>query len=164
MADGMDVVGGDDEALEDAEVIDAVNARSDADLGADDDKSIEQLAEEERPVPPTQLAIEGTRDKIPVGTGGRRAEESEIRLMGGRRPIIGAFDKGSMVRLVVDSTIRAVEDIDLDDEFGNVSKTIRVHKARQTYVRVASPAVLARALLDQLTRAEAKALIDELSA
>jgi hypothetical protein len=149
--------------------------------GADDDdfesieeeaertgRTIEDIAaerqEEEanKPVPPTQLAIPGTREKIPRSTGGRAPEESEFRLMGGRRPINGSFDKGEHVTLVVESIVRAVEDIDQDDEWGTVSKTIRVHKARQTYVRIATPDLLARRLLDQVSIGEAKALLDEL--
>jgi hypothetical protein len=163
--DGLHVVGGEENDADDA-AVDAMNATPDADGRSDDERSIEELAEEpaeEKPVSPTQLALEGTRDKIPLGTGGRRAEESEIRLMGGRRPIIGAFDKGAKLLLVVESSVRAVEDIDVDDEWGNVSKTIRVHKARQTYVRVATPELLARKLLDQMSLIEAKALLEELA-
>lgn len=124
----------------------------------------EQAEAEPKPTPPTQLAIPGTRDKIPRSTGGRAPEEAEIRLMGGRRPINGSFDKGEHVTLLVESTIRAVEDIDIDDEWGTVSKTVRVHKARQTFVRIATPELLARRLLDSgLSKAEAKALLDELA-
>ena len=83
--------------------------------------------------------------------------------MGGRRPIIGTFEKGDHLMLVVDSTVRAAEDIDIDDEWGNVSKTVRVLKARQTFVRVATPEILVRRLLGLISPAEAKALIDELS-
>ncbi len=169
---GLHVVGGDDEPLvdpeatpEDQAAIDAANAQADAEVKPDDERSIEDMADDpvvEKPTPPTQLAIPGTRDKIPRSTGGRAPEECEIRLMGGRRPIVGSFDKGDKLALIVDSTVRAAEDIDQDDEWGNVQKTIRVLKARQTYVRVITPELLVQRLLAMVPRAEAKNLIDQM--
>lgn len=160
----------------DAAAIAAANATGDpdgetvAEEAARRGLDIETIAEERAaagatpvPTPPTQLAIEGTRDKIPRSTGGRAPERSELRLMGGRRPINGAFDKGSKVTLIVQTIVRAIEDIDIDDEWGTVSETIRVHKARQTFIRIADGEALGRAMLDIMSKAEAKAILDELA-
>jgi hypothetical protein len=144
------------------------DAETPAEEAAATGKTVEEIAaeraeeEENAPIAPTQLALEGLLDKIPRSTGGRAPEEAEIRLMGGRRPINGSFAKGDHVTMVVDATIREAGDVDIDDEWGNVSKTVRVLKARQTFVRVATPEILVRRLLGLLSPAEAKALIDEL--
>lgn len=100
-------------------------------------KSIEDMAadgddgeEEEKPLPPMQLPLLGTKDTIGQSWGGARATSSEMRLMGGKQPIEGQFDKGEIVTLVVEAKIFNVGGVDFTDEWGTVSKTVRRHHAR----------------------------------
>lgn len=155
-------------APEDEEAVAAANAQGDYE-GAAEGRTIEELAEdgegedvEPARIPPTQLAIEGTRDRLTPGAGGKHPTESEIRIMGGRRPINGQLDKGEVVTVLSTGTIREVDFIDHDDDWGNVQKTTRVHKMRQLHVRVASPESLMRALADVgVQRAELAPLFDQ---
>lgn len=111
-------------------------------------KSVEELAEEreqalangetpageepaeEKPVPPMQLPLMGTRDTILQSFGGQKATSSEMRLMGGKQPIEGQFEKGEVIELIVKAKVFMVAGVDSTDDWGNVQKTVRRHHAR----------------------------------
>jgi hypothetical protein len=130
------------------------------------EQSIEDLAESqpEPETPPTQLAIPGTRDKLTGAFGGKVPTDSELRIMGGKRPIEGQFEKGETITVLSTGTVRAVEGSDTDDDWGTVTKTTRIHKMRQIHVRVATPDALARELLAHLSVDEAVVLLKETAA
>lgn len=137
----------------DREAIDSANQQPDHEGPGDDERTLEEIAAEaettqSKPTPPTQLAIEGTRDKLSARAGGKVPTESEIRIMGGRRPITGEIEKGETVTVLSTGTIREVDFVDTDDDWGNVSKTTRVHKMRQLHVRIATDDALMRMLVD----------------
>lgn len=132
-----------------------------------DGKSIDDMVddgEDEKPLSPSQLALPGTRDRITARVGGKPPTESELRLMGGRRPITGEYEKGEKLFVLAEAVVRELDFVDHDDDWGTVSKTSRVHKARLLAVQPATGEVLVRALLDQMTRDEARILIDEVQA
>jgi hypothetical protein len=100
----------------------------------DDSKSIEALAEEPTPTPPMQIAIPGTFGNISLAAGGTPPTSSEVRLMGGRLPVEGQFHKGEIITLLVQAKVGEVAFIDTTDDWGNVQKTVRAHKARMLSV------------------------------
>lgn len=95
-----------------------------------DDAVDEADPEPEKPTPPMQLALPGTKDTLNLTAGGQRPTASEIRFMGGKQPIEGAFEKGEVIECVVRVRIGSVEFVDSHDEYGNVKDTKRVHKGR----------------------------------
>ena len=115
--------------------------------GGGDDATVEELAEKEPETPPTQLAIPGTRDRVTATIGGAQPTESELRIMGGRRPIVGEYAKGESVTVIADTRVREISLVDHDDDWGTVSKTTRVHKARMLGVRPATPTTLLAELM-----------------
>lgn len=128
------------EAPEDEAAIQAANDLPDEERPPDDDKTIEDLAKEDTPTPPMQLALPGTSEKVPGRMGGAKPSESTIRVMGGRLPVVGVFEKGEVVELRVKVKIGEVGEVDAHDAFGNVQKTTRVHKARMfEVVRIDAP-------------------------
>lgn len=130
---GLHVVGEESEA--DAKAIEAANAAGDAPGKSDDERSLEELADEPKPTPPMQIAIPGTRDTIPGRMGGMRPTSSEMRVMGGRVPIEGVFEKGEVLTLIVEVKVNDCGEVDTSDEWGNVQKTVRYHKARLLSVK-----------------------------
>lgn len=122
---------------DDEAAIDAMNAKPDAERPADDARSIEEIAAEgeEKQVPPMQLALPGTKENITLTAGGARPTSSEVRLMGGRLPVEGQFEKGEIVTLIVEAKVGEVAFIDTTDDWGNVQKTVRAHKARMLSVK-----------------------------
>lgn len=153
---------------DDEQTIAAANAAADEERSPDDERTLEEIAaegEKPKPTPPTQLALEGTREKLTARAGGKMPTESEIRIMGGRRPINGEIEKGETVTVLSTGTIREIDFVDTDDDWGNVSKTTRVHKMRQLHVRIATRETLMRELVGMgLSRAEVGILHDEVSA
>lgn len=147
-----------------------MNSTPDRDLTGDAGKSIDDMVadgddvEEAKPLSPSQLALPGTRDRITARVGGKAPTESELRLMGGRRPITGEYEKGERLIVLAEAVVRELDFVDHDDDWGTVSKTSRVHKARLLAVQPATAEVLVRALLDMKTRDEARILIDEIQA
>lgn len=131
--DGLHVVGGESDA--DLEAIDAANARGDREGPADDERSVEEMAEDPKPIPPMQIAIPGTIEKISLSAGGALPTSSEVRLVGGRLPVEGQFAKGEIVTLIVEVKVGEVAFIDTTDEWGTVQKTVRAHKARMLSVK-----------------------------
>lgn len=122
------------ETEDDVEAIAAANSTPDVETTPDDARSIEELAETEKPIAPSQMAIPGTRDRITLSAGGKPPTSSEARIMGSRRPIEGQFEKGEIVTLLVEAKVGAVEFIDTTDDWGNVQKTVRVQKFRMLSV------------------------------
>lgn len=86
--------------------------------------------EEEKPIPPMQMPLPGTRENISQSFGGARATSSEMRLLGGKQPIEGQFEKGEVITLVVEAKVFSVEGVDFTDDWGTVQKTVRRHKGR----------------------------------
>jgi hypothetical protein len=165
------------EALDDEATIAAANAAGDTSAGGDvvsladrEGKTVDELvdegadAEPEKPTPPGQMALPGTREKLTGTAGGKQPTDSEIRLMGGKRPIIGQYDKGEHVVVLVSAVIRSIEMSDTSDDWGNVERTTRIHKARQLLVQVATAEVLLRALAASgVTEAELLTLFREVN-
>lgn len=94
--------------------------------------------EAEKPVPPSQLPLPGTFEKISGSAGGTLPTSSELRIMGSRRPIDGQFAKGDIVIVEAEIKIGEVDFIDTSDDWGNIRKTVRAHKGRLMSVRLAS--------------------------
>lgn len=115
-----------DEADHEGQTIEEI-AEARAQSGADE---AEQEAEPEKPTPPMQLALPGTKDTLNLTAGGQRPTASEIRFMGGKQPIEGAFEKGEVIECIVRVRIGEVAFVDSHDEYGNVKDTKRVHKGR----------------------------------
>lgn len=89
-------------------------------------------------IPPTQMPIPGTVESISNSAGGAKPTSSELRIMGGRRPVEGQFQKGDVVMVQCEVKIGSVEFVDTSDEWGTVQKTVRVQKGRLLSMRVVS--------------------------
>jgi hypothetical protein len=135
-------------------------------------RSIEDMAddaeepEEPKEVPPTQLSLPGTRERITDKAGGGVSpDESELRVVGARRPIVGQFEWGEPVTLLVNATISGVHFEAPSDDWGQTKRRVRIHKARQTHVRHATAEALVRELANLgLSRQEVAVLYDEVVA
>lgn len=110
------------------------------DLAAQRERELEEGGgeEEPKPTPPMQIPLPGTVENISSSFGGSKPTSSEMRLLGGKMPIEGQFSKGDTVILVVEAKVTSVEGLDVQDDWGNVQRTIRRHKARMISVRRAS--------------------------
>ena len=95
-------------------------------------ESIEAQAEEEqeKPIPPMQLPLPGTRETISDRFGGAKPTRSEMRLMGGKQPITGSFDKGDEVMLLIRAKVFRAGGVDRLDVWGQTEETVREHQAR----------------------------------
>lgn len=125
------------ESADDAETIAAVNAAGDGPVD-DLDKSIEDMADEvpePKPTPPMQIPIEGMNEGIGASFGGARPTVSEIRLLGGKMPLEGSFQKGDEFELIVRVKVNGVLGQDVLDDWGKVTRTVRRHMARMISVR-----------------------------
>lgn len=127
----------------DREAIDAANALGE--VGAVDDadreRSIEEMADDEpapKPIPPMQVALPGMTAKISSSFGGAQPTASEIRLLGGKLPIDGSFEKGTELDLIVRVKVTGVLGQDATDDWGKVTTTTRRHMARMLSVRRAT--------------------------
>jgi hypothetical protein len=106
-------------------------------------QSIEEIAEaraagegeEPKPIPPMQLALPGTQERLSLSAGGKQPTSAEMRLLGGSMPIEGQFAKGETMTLLVEVKIGSVEFVDAVDEWGTVQRTSRRHKARMLSVK-----------------------------
>jgi hypothetical protein len=89
-------------------------------------------------IPPGQIPIPGTIESISGAAGGAKPTSSELRIMGGRRPVEGQYSKGDVIRVECEVKVGAVEFIDTTDEWGTVQSTVRVQKGRLLTMRVLS--------------------------
>lgn len=122
---------GADISLPSQDEIEEAAAAADAEGRSIEDRAAEGEDDDpEKPTPPMQLPLQGTRDTIPQSWGGAKATSSEMRLMGGKQPIEGAFDKGEIVTLIVEAKVFHVGGVDFTDDWGTVTKTVRRHHAR----------------------------------
>lgn len=118
----------DQDAMEEAAAEEAAKAKG---LSIDDRAEDPEAADDpEKPTPPMQLPLIGTSDKIGQSWGGARATSSEMRLLGGKQPIEGSYDKGEIIWLVVEAKVFNVGGVDFTDDWGTVTKTVRRHHAR----------------------------------
>lgn len=94
----------------------------------------------EEPKPPKLLqdALPGDWDTIASEFGGADPTASEIRLLGGKMPIEGSFDKGTEFDLLVRVRVTGVLGQDVLDDYGRTTRTIRRHMARMVSVRRAN--------------------------
>jgi hypothetical protein len=122
----------------DAAVVDEFNKTADKDGKPEDEKTIEELASERTPTPPMQLALDGTMETISTAFGGARPTESEIRLLGGKMPINGSFQKGEVLDLLIRVKVTGTGGFDTVDAFGEQQKTTRRHFARMIEVKLLS--------------------------
>jgi hypothetical protein len=110
----------------------------DSDLAHDtpaDGEPGQELEPTPKPTPPMQIPLPGEWDTIGSTFGGREPDTSEIRLLGGKMPIEGSFDKGTVIDLHVRVKVTGVLGQDTVDAFGQEESTIRRHMARMISVR-----------------------------
>jgi len=98
----------------------------------------EPAAEEPKPPKLLQEALPGDWDSISSEFGGAEPDTSEIRLLGGKMPIEGAFAKGTEIDLLVRVRVTGVLGQDLEDAYGTRGHTVRRHMARMISVRRAN--------------------------
>lgn len=94
-----------------------------------------ELVAEPKPTPPMQIPLPGDWETIGDAFGGRAPDTSEIRLLGGKMPIEGSFEKGTVLDLYVRVKVTGVLGQDTVDAFGQEESTIRRHMARIIAVR-----------------------------
>lgn len=94
--------------------------------------------EEPKPTPPMQIPLPGDWDIARKEFGGRNADTSEIRLLGGKMPIEGAYPKGTELDLLVRVKVTGVLAQDTVDAWGEPQKTVRRHMARMIEVKRAN--------------------------
>lgn len=94
-----------------------------------------EAVEEPKPTPPMQIPLPGDWDLISTEFGGRLPDRSEIRLLGGKMPIEGSFQKGAEFDIVVRVKVTGVLGQDTVDAFGTEEGTVRRHFARMISVR-----------------------------
>lgn len=95
----------------------------------------EKPPEEPKPTPPMQIPLPGDWEAIGGEFGGRQPDRSEIRLLGGKMPIDGSFDKGTEFDILVRVKVTGVLGQDTVDAFGTEEGTVRRHFARMISVR-----------------------------
>lgn len=130
--DGGDADTPDDEATVEpgTSIEDMAAARDEAvDQGEDPD------AEEPEPTPPMKIPIPGTIQSISGSFGGRKPDSAEIRLLGGKLPIDGSFNKGETITLLVTAKVTGVLGQDTTDVWGTEESTVRRHMARMIGVQ-----------------------------
>jgi hypothetical protein len=110
---------------------DEVEARGDE----SEPEAPEPATEPEKPPKLLQESLPGDWDTIPSEFGGAAPDRSEIRLLGGKMPIEGAFDKGTEIDLLVRVRVTGVLGQDLEDAYGTRGGTVRRHMARMVSVR-----------------------------
>lgn len=156
---GPDVAASEDLGEEDNEAVEAFNALPDevkedlvslADaegltveaFASSQGKTIEQLAaeraengDEPEELPPMQIPLPGTSPGISAAFGGAKPTESEIRLLGGKMPLEGSFQKGEEFDVIVRVKVTGVLGQDVTDDWGRTTRTTRRHMARMISVK-----------------------------
>jgi hypothetical protein len=104
-------------------------------------KSIEELAaeraeagDEPTELPPMQLAIPGTRDRLTDKAGGARPTVSEARFMGASVPIDGQFEGEQYLRVTTLVKVSAVSFVFAQDDWGETKTVTRRHLLRAVAV------------------------------
>lgn len=107
---------------------------------ADADRELERLHGEAPPADDPgpkllQEALPGDWETISSEFGGAIPEFSEIRLLGGKMPIEGSFAKGTEFDVVVRCRVTGVLGLDVTDDYGRTTRTLRRHMARMVSVK-----------------------------
>ncbi len=95
----------------------------------------EETPQEPKPPKLLQEPLPGDWSTVSNTFGGDDPTDSEIRLLGGRMPIDGSFEKGTELQLLVTVRVTGVLGQDVLDDWGNTKRTIRRHMARMVDVR-----------------------------
>lgn len=98
---------------------------------------VEDDGSEPEPKPPKLLQepLPGDWDVISSEFGGTPPDVSEIRVLGGKMPIEGSFNKGDEFDILVRVRVTGVLGQDIEDAYGTKQHTVRRHLARMVSVR-----------------------------